>query len=65
MVVVAMAAEIINVGMIWRSLFAFMGALKPCGISSVGATLTSFLRIADNSLETEIMKRRYGLVAAA
>ena len=47
MVVVAIAAEIINAGMIWRRLFAFIQPFKPsaarqvAGIMSVGATLAS------------------------
>jgi hypothetical protein len=45
--VVAIAAEIINAGMIWRRLFAFIQLFKPsagrqvAGIMSVETTLTS------------------------
>jgi len=49
MVVVAIAAEIINAAMIWGNLFAFIQPFKPsaprqvAAILSVGATLTSLL----------------------
>ena len=49
-VVVAIAAEIINAAMIWRNLFVFIQPFKPsaprqvAAVLSVGATRTSLLR---------------------
>jgi len=65
-VVVAIATEIINAGMIWRRLFAFIQLFKPsaprrvAGIMAVGATLASLFAKCGWSKATDIANEHLG-----